>query len=247
MTSPLTVIALTLPLLTSGCFGGGCLVDDPCDDDPLDCSDDPTARFELDPACPEPAGPLTVTLGERRGTFEAYDEASPLPFVWGSQGGGHVEVGYAVGGLGYAGGGAVRGLRVSLLLDETIDCAYAGEGDLRPDARGDDASDADGFDTAASDAGGADSGDAGDTDAGGAGDDTGEDDGGLCMRESASRVIIYGTSTLPLRVGADGVRTESGLLLFVNGFAGPQLPARLKVVVEDTCGRRATVAHLFRT
>jgi hypothetical protein len=235
-----SLIALCLPLVASGCGGGCWEVANPCGQDPLGCSDDPNARFERDPSCPAPAAPLTVVLGEGRDSFTTFAATSPLPFFWGAQGGGHVEVGYAIGGLAYDGGGSVRGLRVSLRLDETIPCAIAGAGDLR----------------LGPDAGGGDGGGADDGSAAAAGDvvegrdamdgEAADDDATTrCMRPAARRVIVYGTPALPLAVDAGGGRVETGLVLFVDGFAAPQTPARLHVVVEDTCGRMTHAVHDF--
>jgi hypothetical protein len=66
-----------------------------------------------------------------------------------------------------------------------------------------------------------------------------------CMRETGSRVILYGPGGVALRGSDAGVLEASGLVLFAGGFLGPSPPVRLRALVEDSCGRHATASHLF--
>jgi hypothetical protein len=184
-----------------------------------------------------------VALGAQRGAFALYAPGDALPYVYGPQGGGHLEVGIAVTGLALSPERLVRGLRAELLLDEAISCEYAGEGDFHHSDVSDDAD--------ARGQGDAGQGDAGEGDAG-TGESSAEADGVdleplPCSRRVAQRVILLGASGTPLPAGPEGTLALNDLVLFVDGFFPPTLPARLSVALEDSCGREASAAHVFTT
>lgn len=77
---------------------------------------------------------------------------------------------------------------------------------------------------------------------GDASDSASPDDAGgeACEDLVGQRLIVRGGSRFPLRPAADGVITETGILVIVDWWGPMTFPFRLVGTVEDQCGRVVT-------
>jgi hypothetical protein len=78
-------------------------------------------------------------------------------------------------------------------------------------------------------------------------DDAGDTSGGreVCEQDIGTRKMIRGGSKYPLKAAADGIITETGIIVVLDWWGPVSFPFRVRATVEDLCGRRAEVVQDF--
>ena len=66
-----------------------------------------------------------------------------------------------------------------------------------------------------------------------------------CEQEIGIRTMIRGGRKYPLKPAADGVITETGIIVILDWWGPVSFPFRVRATVEDLCGRRAEAVQDF--